>query len=263
MGPMSLAVDGRGNVWVLDQVNGRIVKRGPDGRAESSVPIELPAAQDLAVADDGSVAVLDRFDHKAVALFDETGAPHGELPLGGEGIDDTGLVTGIVVDGDSVYAEREHGALVLLGNTAGAPADPRSEIPGRPSRDGKSFLNAGITDAQAGRTWVSSIDRATGDHRFTREVRLAGVAHQILLLDTDKSGTIYFAVEIAQGPSSQPVVILTCLEPLTGLPVGSATLPANTLPEETFKDFTVLDDGGVIYAHRTEAGVTYQQYDCQ
>ena len=36
--------------------------------------------------------------------------------------------------------------------------------------------------------------------------------------------------------------------PAKGVPLGSATLPVNTMPEETWRDFTVLDDGGVLFA---------------
>ena len=47
-----------------------------------------------------------------------------------------------------------------------------------------------------------------------------------------------------------------------GSSVGTALLPANTMPEESFRDFVVLDEGGVLYALRTEAGVTYYEADC-
>src|SRR5262249_5424110 len=153
------------------------------------------------------------------------------------------------------------GPLVKIGDTSGAPAEPRTEIPGRPSRDGLSFINAGIIDQAAGRAWVSSIDRATNEHRFTRELRLKAIVQSILLLDTDKAGTIYFATEVVEQPGG-PMVVLTCMDPLKGVPTGSAVLPANTLPEETFRDLTVLDEGGVIYALRSEQGVSYQRYDC-
>jgi hypothetical protein len=80
------------------------------------------------------------------------------------------------------------------------------------------------------------------------------------MLDTDKLGTIYLATQLDQNGTE--VLILTCLEPLRGFPTGSATLPVNTMPEETFRDLAVLDDGGVIYSVRTEQGVSYQRYDC-
>ena len=52
------------------------------------------------------------------------------------------------------------------------------------------------------------------------------------------------------------------VEPTHGEILGSVTVPANTMPEETFRDFVVLDDGGVLYAVRTANGVTYYETDC-
>jgi hypothetical protein len=261
-GPMSFAVDGKGRIYVLDQVNGRIVRRGADGKPEIAIPIEAAAAQDLAVAADGSAAVLDRFSSKSVTLYDEKGAKVGEIPLKGEELDETGLVTGVFVDGNDVYVEKEHGPLYKIGDKSGAPADEQTEIPGRPSRDGLSFLKAGVTDPPLGRVFVSSVDRATMQHRFTRELRLDAPVQAIVLLDSDKAGMIYFASQVERAPGDE-VVFLTCLEPLKGVPVGTAVMPANTLPEETFRDLVVLDGGGVLYSLRTEAGVSYQRYDCE
>lgn len=259
---MSLALDSKGRVSVLDQVNGRVVRFGPDGKPETTIPIKALAAQDIAVADDGSSVVLDRLASKDISIYDERGQLRGQIPLAGEGVPETGLVTGLFVDKNDVYVEREHGPLVRIGDLAGNPAEPRTEIPGRPSRDGLSFLTAGITDAQAGRVYVNSIERATLQHRFTRELRLDAEVHTIVLLDTDKTGVIYFAVTVNRAPEGE-IVMLSCLEPLKGVPIGNAVLPANTLPEETFRDFAVLDEGGVIYALRSESGVSYMRYDCQ
>jgi len=249
-------------VSVLDQVNGRIVRFNEDGGVEATFPVDRPTAQDMALASDGSIAVLDRFGGKDVALYDRDGNNVGGLPLSGEGIDNPGVVTGVFVDGDSVYVEKEHGPLVLLGDTSGATAQTRVEIPGRPTRDGRSYISAGITDAEAGRVYVASNARPSKEHRFTRELRLGARIWSIVLLDTDFAGTIYFAAEI-DDEGSENVVILTCLDPDTGAPTGSALLPANTLPEETFRDLVVRDGGGVVQSLRTEEGVTYQQYDCE
>lgn len=258
---MSLAHDAKGRVYVLDQVNGRVVRHGLDGKAEATSDLRLRSAQDIAVAADGSMAVLDRLGDKAIAFYDEGGALRGQLPLAGEGVEETGLLTGVFIDGKDVYVEREHGTLVNIGDTAGNPAEPRKEIPGRPTRDGTGFLNAGITDAATGRAWVSVIDRATGDHRFTRELRMKAELRSIRLLDSDKSGTIYLATEMHIDPAEE-WILLQCLDSIKGVPIGTAVLPVSTMPEETFRDLTVLDDGGVVLAHQTEQGVTYQTYEC-
>lgn len=260
--PMSLTVDGSGRMYVLDQVNGRVLRVGADGKPESVIPLkQQEAAQDVAIGKDGSVAVLDRYFSKSIVMYDEKGNPLGEIPLEGEGLEETGLVTGLFVDGKDVYVEKEHGPLQRIGTTDGKPATDRGEIPGRPSRDGQSFINAGVIDVTAGRMYVSAIDRPTMQHRFTRELRQGAVIRGILMLDTDKLGTIYLATQLDKDGSE--MVILTCLEPLKGFPMGSVQLPVNTMPEETFRDFAVLDEGGVIYSMRTEQGVSYQRYDCQ
>jgi hypothetical protein len=261
MGPMSLAHDAKGRIYVLDQVNQRIVRRGADGSVEGTFDMKLTGAQDIAVAKSGEMAVLDRVVDKTIAIYDANGDIKAQLPLEGEGIEEPGHVTGVFVDGSDVYVEREHGPLVKIGDLNGTPAEPRTEIPGRPTRDGLSFINAGITDGPAGRAYVASVDRQSGEHRFTREIRFKSGITSILLLDTDKSGTIYFAVELHEDPAAD-YAMLQCLEPTKGVLIGSAMLPVNTLPEETFRDLTVLDDGGVVYAVRSEEGVTYRRFDC-
>jgi hypothetical protein len=261
-GPMSFAVDGSGRVSVLDQVNGRIVRFDEDGAVEATFNVDRPTAQDMAIAPDGSTLVLDRFGGKDVALYDPQGNEVASLPLAGEGIDGPGVVTGVFVDGEEVFVEKEHGPLVHVGNTSGATSQTRDEIPGRPTRDGRGYIKAGITDAASGRAYVVYNERPSKEHRFTRELRLGASIWAIVLLDTDLAGTIYFAAEI-EDAGSENVVLLTCLDPATGAPTGSALLPSNTLPEETFRDLVVRDGGGVVHALRTEEGVTYTEYDCE
>ncbi len=261
-GPMSLMVDGRQRMWVLDQVNGRVTRYGTDGRPEASLAIAPDTAQDVAIADDGTVAILDRHGSEQVALHDPSGAVVGTLPLAGEGIESAGHVTGIFVDGEDVYAESEHGPLVKLGTTGGEPAEPRTSFPGRPSRDGELFLKAGITDAVAGRAYVAAMDRPSEAHRFTRELVLGSTIQSIVLLDTDELGTIYFGAEVlVDAPHTE--VLVVCLDPSDGDPSGTAVVPANAMPEESFRDFAAHPAGGVVYAHRTEGGVDYRRVECR
>ena len=262
IGPMSFGIDGRGNVYVLDQVNGRIVRRNAEGQTEAVISLDLQTPEDIAIAGDGTMAVLDRHSGAQVAVYDAEGKRRGTLPIVGEGLADPGQATGIFVDGDEVYVERAHGELVKVGHTDGQIADRRDSLAGRPSRDGKSLLRAAILDKAAGRVAVTSIERATGKPRFRRDIQLWPVIHMILLLETDQSGTIYFAAEV-QAPGGDPSVVMSCLHGGTGDVVGGAVLPANTMPEESFRDLVVLDQGGVVYALRTQAGVEYRSYDCE
>jgi hypothetical protein len=180
----------------------------------------------------------------------------GELPVEGRGIKEGGAVTGIFADGDSVYAEREHGQLIRLGDTSGQPDPTQPEVPGRPSRDGRSYLLAGIIHAQQGILFLAVADRATGENRFTREYQLGESVTALLGLDSNLQGTIYFALQAAEG------ALLLCAEPEQGQLLGEVSLPENNLPEESMRELVALDQGGVVFAVRTEQGVSYQAFSC-
>ncbi|HEY3451692.1 MAG TPA: hypothetical protein VGK67_35370 [Myxococcales bacterium] len=261
--PMSFAAGPGGSSYVLDQVNGRIVRFGPDGKPLDPIPVTQQAPQDLAVAKDGTTLVLDRLRDKTVAVLKD-GKLVGDLPVEGKGIDEGGGVTGVFVDGDDVYVEREHGPLVRVGDTDGKADPERAEVPGRPSRDGKSYLMAGIIDAAAGREFVNAVDRETLERRFTRELRLGMPVLAIVLLDSDLSGTLYLGSLVAGDPTTGggAFVRIACLSGADGVPTGSVDVPANAGAEETFREFAVLDGGGVVYAQRGESGVAYVRYDC-
>ena len=260
--PMSIAAGANGEVVVLDQVNGRLVKLGPDGKPISETRTTLAAPQDVAVGKDGTTAVLDRLGDKSVQILGPDGKVIGALPIEGKGIGEGGAVTGVFVDGDKVYVEREHQQLVLLGDTSGRPSDARTEIPGRPSRDGQSYLNAWIDSPPTTSFYVTSTQRDPESHRFTRQVTLMETAIGLLLLDTDRAGIIYVGALGEAGDGSQSIV-LVCLEPLHGEILGETTLPPSTMPEETFRTLMVQDAGGVLYALPTEEGEQLLRADCR
>lgn len=172
------------------------------------------------------------------------------------------------MDGDSVYVEAEHGPLIRVGGLDGTSDTERPQLPGRPSRDGKALLTANVGPRGSSKVYVHAVDRASGQHRFSREYSLPLPVLSILMLDTDASGVIYLAVSGEEPHPPEEVrpghwVRLLCLDALDGAPLGSADLPSNAMPEETFRDFAVPDSGGVLYSVRTPQGVTLQRYTCR
>jgi hypothetical protein len=152
---------------------------------------------------------------------------------------------------------------VKLGDSKGKPDPERPEVPGRPTRDGLSYLSASMSDPAAGAVAVTSIDRATRQHRYTRVVPLGGPLLALMLLDTDRSGVIYVGGVVEVPPPGSPVISILCLDPLDGRPIGRAQLPANVDADETFRELTVLDEGGVLYLHRTEQNAQLMRADCR
>jgi hypothetical protein len=252
---MSFTVEKDGSLLVLDQVNGRLVRFGARGPA--SIPVSQRAPQDVAVAPDGSLAVLDRLGDRSVALLGPEGQVRGELPIEGPSVREGGGVTGVFVDGHDVYVEREHGQLVRVGDTDGHPDPTQPTIPGRPSRNGLWFLLAGLVDARAGRAYLTEIDRATSQNRFTRELDVGEPLWSLVLLDSDLAGTIYVGFQVAEG------LRLACVDGASGEVTGEAELPASPMPEESFRDLVALDQGGVLYAYRTEQGQKFLVATCR
>ncbi len=254
-GPMSLVLAGR-DLLVLDQVNGRLARYDADGHLKGTS--DAPAtAQDLAVGKDGTVAMIDRLAGKTVTLVDANGRKIGELPLGAR-VPEPGLVTAIVIDGKDVYAEKEHGALVLLGSTDGTPAGESIQLAGRPSKDGALLLTAGFSSKPAGRAYLNAVNRSTTTLRFARQVSYPRPSHAIILLDSDAKGMIYLG--IAAGEPGQAHI--ACLDPGDGHVVGRVVLPLSHTPEESFRDFTVGDDGTIAFAVRGDDGIEYRTSHC-
>ena len=254
-GPMSLVLAGR-DLLVLDQVNGRLARYDADGRLKGTS--DAPAtAQDLAVGKDGTVAMIDRLAGKTVTLVDANGRKIGELPLGAR-VPEPGLITAIVIDGKDVYAEKEHGALVRLGSTDGTPAGESIQLAGRPSKDGTLLLTAGFSSKPAGRAYLNAISRATTTSRFAVQVSFPRPSHAIVLLDSDLKGIIYLGV--AAGEPGEANIV--CLDPGDGRVVGRVALPLSHTPEESFRDFTVGDDGTIAFAVRGDEGIEYRTSHC-
>lgn len=259
--PMSLTVDALGQTWILDQVNGRLVKLDRQGKVVATTPIAVQAAQDVAVTADGKALVLDRLVDKEISVIGPDGKPAGSLPIEGKGLEEGGASTGVFADGDDVYVEREHGDSVRIGSTSGQADAERLEVPGRPAQDNKSFLTANIVDPQSGVVLVTAVERS-GAHRFTRQLPLGVPVVALNALDADRSGIIYLGAVVQPPQQSDFAVMVVCLDPLDGRPVGATQFPANTGPEETFREVTVLPEGGVLFLERTEQGARVVRYSC-
>lgn len=252
--PMSVTVDSKGNTWVLDQVNKRLMRVDKAGRVLSPVPLPLQAAQDVAVAPDGTTVVMDRLVDKSIAIIGPDGVLKGELPLIGKGMKEGGASTGVFIDGDSVVVERAHGDSVKIGSLTGVRDDTRVEVPGRPTKDGQAYLTASIAK---GRVLLTVIDSAARAHRFTREYTLQSPVSALVLLDSDRHGVLYLGALV---PPDQVMVL--CVDARDGHPLGQAHLPANTSADETFREFAVSDDGEIYALLRSEEGAQLNRVTC-
>ncbi|MDP1916018.1 MAG: hypothetical protein Q8L14_07225 [Myxococcales bacterium] len=266
-GPMSLTVGADGSIFVLDQVNQRLVRLDAKGKRLSSTPLPLQAAQDVVVTKDGTALVMDRLVDKAVAVIGPDGKQKGELPLEGKGLTEGGASTGLFNDGDDVLVEREHGDLVRIGKSDGTKDTERGEVPGRPSKDGANYLTAVIVDPVQGLFSLTAIAKANLVHRFTRQVSFGQAILALVMLDSDAAGLSYVGAH-AEAPGSTPeaprlAIVVLCLDGRDGATLGRTSFPANAVADESFRELSVGTDGSILFLRRTTEGAQLERHRCQ
>ncbi len=203
----------------------------------------------LALAKDGTAILLDRLGGHNVTIVDARGRTIGDVPLGSRA-GEPGLVTGVFVDDRTVYVEKEHGSLVPIGTLDARTVDDSAKaLAGRPSKDGTLLLLAGLSSPMEGKAFVNATDRKTQSLRFARTIQFPPPARSIALLDTDARGThlsrhrVRLATEHDGGMFGLPS---------DGHVIARVTLPGSGTPEESFRDFSVGDDGAIVYAVRND-----------
>jgi hypothetical protein len=264
-GPMSLIVDGQGNLYVLDEINHRIQRWSAAGARLAPIPIGGDTAQDLALGKNGAVALLDRLGERNVQLIGSDGKPLGEVGLVGKNLPEGGATTGLFADRDgNLWVEREHQELVKVADADGTSDPDRPTAPGRPSRDGRLYLSAQLGDRAAGTASVRGLD-GDGNALWQVTVALGAPILYLTLLDSDAAGNVYLAGHTGR-PGAQPPypivgenLVVVGLSP-DGAARGLLTLPAGPPAAESFRELAVGDDGTLYRMTLGAAGVIVETF---
>lgn len=263
-GPMAV-VAGPHGLLVLDQVNGRIVKYGPDGKVLGTFPIGPDTAQDLAVTADGKVAVLDRVDDGQVLQYDADGNLIGQAPVVGGPLTEAGGATGVFSDSSGTYVEREHGETVRVLGPDGLPDHDRPTRPGRPLRDGTGYVQAMIADKAGGLATVRVFDEAS-DFVWQRTVTFPGAILSLLLLDSDRQGRLVIAAHVGTEGTAPPYdminekTIVVGMAQSDGESRGSIAIPAPSTTDEMLRPLTISDDGVIYQMTTSDHGIEVHAY---
>lgn len=251
-GPQSFAPTADGRLLVLDTAKRRLVWYDPAGKLEQiiALPDPMVVATDVAVAKDGTIAVMQEAGH--ITLFDAQGNPKSALLVAGRGP--------LYAVGNDLYKDVDGLSSVQIGNTQGTALDtPRlyrdqnNHIPGHLAPDGTTVLGLG-TDEATRTIFVSAIRGATGDMLWKR---LWPGPSSIPFLQADAAGRVY--VIINHGAT----LALVCVDGKTGDPVGMVPIPDTWRSGgEQLRMFSVVPQGGLVYASETQAELRFEWLDC-
>jgi hypothetical protein len=146
-GPMSFAVDSSGELYVLDQVEKRIVRFDARGQLQSEIALPAPTFQELDVTEDGRFVVLDRLARASLLVLASDGQTIREVGAVGEGIPEGGGITAMLAERDGIWLEFGHTNCVRLLDSKLEPT-VRTVVRGRPYNASSRLL--GVVERQGG-----------------------------------------------------------------------------------------------------------------
>lgn len=256
--PMSLAVDAAGNVWVLDQVNMRVVIFDANGTVRRTIPIANRIAQDLAPIA-GGVTILDRLVDKAIVFLDDTGHETHRVALAGPGVDEPSGVTGLFVFEDpadplsGAWVEYEHRGLVRVALPDHTPDPARLRLDGRRVPNSTRLLRAARDPA--GFALVSAL----GPNGFLARVPTPQPILQLEGLFGDRKGRTWVAAHTYEEGAKHALVdqrvTVVALDP-TGAEIGRADLPPPEVAGDQLVPTTVGADDCFYQLHVGKTGAT-------
>lgn len=189
--PMSFAVAANGDIVILDQVSSRVVRFDARGTLVWEHALPGDTFQDVEVAADGRVIVLDRLVRRTLYVVDPKDGATREVPLEGEGVPEGGGVTALLARPDGVWVEVAHAAAVRVLDERLEPCE-RATLPGRPSARGGRALRAAL---QHGAAAVSVLAR-DGEAVGSWLARPSEPAVRIAWLEDDADGDVAVVVHV-------------------------------------------------------------------
>jgi hypothetical protein len=259
-GPMSFAVDEHGRAFVLDQVNFRVEVFEP-GHEPKTVSLPSDTFQDIALAKNDELVLLDRLSTSSLAFVDGSGKVTHEIGLVGRGVSDAGDVTALFQRDDGIWIEVGHQNLVRIADADGNPDVDRTIVQGRFAADGKSVLRASRSGDSA-----AYVARKIGGASAAPIARVSFPMpiQELSALETDARGRIFLGASLAEEADAPPFDILGAADVVVVLsPSGSelarVELPANLGAEESFRRIRVGADGALYHLHYDETGATLQK----
>jgi len=260
--PMSFAIDGRGRVHVLDQLNTRIEIFEP-GHEPRVVALPSDTFQDIDVDARGRVVAVDRLATQTVAFLDDSGQLDHTVPLDGPGVPEGGAVTALFTREDGTWIEVEHKELVRIADASGEPDPDRPAVAGRFSADGSSLLRAGIEGPSSVR--VTSQPASGHGAAMTASLAFPMSVLAVHALESDRQGRIYLAVNLIRESEQAPFDVTDERETVVvlakdGRELGRVDIAPPQGPEEQFRPIRVGDDGQIYQLVCNETGATIERF---
>lgn len=140
-GPKAFAVKPDGGVFVLDQVNARVIELASTGLFLRTLDLPGRTFDDIEQYEGWALLALDRLVEKSLLVIDVNGVYLTEIDLEGRGIERAGSITALLPRSDGVWLEVKHRYSVKVLDQDLQPCE-RHILLGRPAGRGQSLHGA-------------------------------------------------------------------------------------------------------------------------
>lgn len=255
-GPMSFALNEKGEIFILDQENSRI-QVFKEGRRIRTIPIPFRTFMDIDVLPGGKIVLLDNLTKKAVYFLEPNGKVIHHLPLAGQNVPYAPEVEGIysVHSGDLAGVWLDLGGRsVRIASLEVKPFSDRISVSGRLTLDGKHLMRAEkIGDVTAVIYYSQEKFSRWTQYTITFDLYLA----HLLGLWSDRNGRIYLGAFLVEEPKASNIFVV--LTP-KGKELGRVKLFVQKMPHEIHRSIRVSPDGHIFQMALDEKGVFVRRY---
>lgn len=260
-GPMGIHITPRGELFVLDQVNRRIVC-AEHGQIQSVVPVPSETAQDFAPLPKGGFAILDRQPDRGIQIIGQDGLRLSHVPI--PSWLELGAITGFWADEQGMYLSRDYLQTIQFADAQAEPLPSIKSLSGRPA--GSLLLSTWLLEQASHRVTLKVRNRSEGTLVYERQVQFTLPVVQVLLLDADRRKQVVLGVLLGHEDLTPPfalregtlVVVRFSKE---GKELGRYKLPLSFRRHETFRPMTLDSEGRVVVLSATEKGFSVDRYE--
>jgi len=257
MGPMSFAVGPDGELFVLDQLNFRVLRFTPDGDLDMEFTLPWDTYQDLELAHDGALLVVDRLVQSSILVLDEAGAELGDHYVIGEGIPEGGGISATFVRDDGVWLEFAHTHVVRVLDELLAPC-PETIRSGRILAGGETRVVASLDGNGGAVLRLEEMD--SSEVRAEQTLSFRDRIDRIIWIEADRRGHIVVMLHMwpiegdaAARAGGDYVVGIVYDQQLRA--VDTFRSPYAIVIWEQFREFKVTPDGHIYQMAFTDGGM--------
>jgi len=252
-GPMSFAIGPDGEIYLLDQVNHRVLAFDRERQLDLEMTLPADTFQDIEIAKDGALLVVDRLVRSSILVLDEAGATVGEYGVLGDAIPEGGGISATFVHEDGVWLEWAHTYAAHVLDEQLQPCNQTTEV-GRILRGGDERVVAALDGWGGASVWIEP----TGSAKTVAELFLdpEDRIDRIIWIEADEVGHVVVALHLwpRSGRPFQDYVEVMVLD--RDLEIQESFRSPYAIVEwAQFREFKLTPEGDLIQMAFTNRGV--------